>query len=227
MFFLGTIGLYSQADDILDKDEWLLQDDFSKLEIEEWKRFKYFESQLKISVAPQNQKDIELKSYAKDSLKILKVKLFAFRILESKNLLEHDIAENPDYYLAFLRKLKESDLKRSEYLFLENKLAFLTTQVAEQKYGTSRIINVLLGLVVAGMVFFVSRLLHRKNQHVIVDLSKQEKNVQGLILQGKSNKQIASELFISLSTVKTHITNIYGKLQVSSRQELLQKTQNS
>jgi len=48
-----------------------------------------------------------------------------------------------------------------------------------------------------------------------------------LILQGKSNKEIANELFISLSTVKTHITNIYNKLKVSSRQELLRKTQNS
>ncbi|NHF60928.1 response regulator transcription factor [Flavobacteriaceae bacterium TP-CH-4] len=58
------------------------------------------------------------------------------------------------------------------------------------------------------------------------DLSKQEQNVQQLILQGKSNKQIAEELFISLSTVKTHITNIYNKLQVSGRKELLQRHQN-
>jgi ATP/maltotriose-dependent transcriptional regulator MalT len=83
-----------------------------------------------------------------------------------------------------------------------------------------------LGLLVAGLLVFVFH-LKRKRGYVQVDLSKQEKNVQGLILEGKSNKEIANELFISLSTVKTHITNIYSKLQVSSRQELLQKTQNS
>ncbi|HDZ13708.1 MAG TPA: response regulator transcription factor [Pricia sp.] len=38
-------------------------------------------------------------------------------------------------------------------------------------------------------------------------------------------KEIANELFISLSTVKTHITNIYGKLKVSGRQELLRRFQ--
>ncbi|MGB7394497.1 MAG: LuxR C-terminal-related transcriptional regulator, partial [Pricia sp.] len=43
---------------------------------------------------------------------------------------------------------------------------------------------------------------------------------------GKSNKEIAGELFISISTVKTHITNIYGKLKVSSRKELLHRIKN-
>jgi DNA-binding CsgD family transcriptional regulator len=36
----------------------------------------------------------------------------------------------------------------------------------------------------------------------------------------KSNKEIASELFISHNTVKTHINNIYKKLAISNREEL-------
>jgi DNA-binding CsgD family transcriptional regulator len=168
-----------------------------------------------------------MKSYAKDSLQILMVKLIGIKQLDNKDLLEKDIAKNPDYYMALLTELKESDIERSEYLFLENKLAFLTTEVAENKYAASKIMNVLLGLAVAGLVFFVFRLRNRRNTVPISDLSKQEKNIQGLILKGKSNKEIANELFISLSTVKTHITNIYSKLQVSSRQELLQKMQKS
>ncbi|THV59370.1 response regulator transcription factor [Flagellimonas alvinocaridis] len=55
-------------------------------------------------------------------------------------------------------------------------------------------------------------------------LSKQETLVHGLIVQGKSNKEIANELFISLSTVKSHITSIYGKLNVTGRQELLKNS---
>ncbi|WP_099546353.1 response regulator transcription factor [Maribacter sp. 4G9] len=58
------------------------------------------------------------------------------------------------------------------------------------------------------------------------DLSKQERNIRYLILEGKSNKEIANELFISLSTVKSHISNIYSKLRVSDRRELLQKYRN-
>ena len=44
--------------------------------------------------------------------------------------------------------------------------------------------------------------------------------IQEKIAEGKSNKEIASELFISLSTVKTHINNLYKKLDVSSRDDL-------
>ena len=38
-----------------------------------------------------------------------------------------------------------------------------------------------------------------------------------LIAQGKSNQEIADELFISLKTVKTHVSNILSKLQVQDR----------
>jgi DNA-binding CsgD family transcriptional regulator len=48
-------------------------------------------------------------------------------------------------------------------------------------------------------------------------LSTQEKKVLALILDNKSNKEIASEMFVSLSTVKSHINNLYKKLQVNSR----------
>ncbi len=49
--------------------------------------------------------------------------------------------------------------------------------------------------------------------------SEREKEVAGLLLQGKSNKQIALALGISASTVEYHLKNIYKKLQVSSRTE--------
>ena len=44
-----------------------------------------------------------------------------------------------------------------------------------------------------------------------------------LVLQGKSNKQIALSLAISIRTVEFHLKNIYAKFQVSSRIELLLK----
>jgi len=54
-----------------------------------------------------------------------------------------------------------------------------------------------------------------------VPLSKREEEVLKLVLQGKSNKQIALSLDISVRTVEFHLKNVYTKFQVSSRIELI------
>ncbi len=55
------------------------------------------------------------------------------------------------------------------------------------------------------------------------DVSKREREIIDLLLDGKSNKEIACELFISYNTVKTHVKNIYRKLEVSNRVQLVHK----
>ncbi len=50
-------------------------------------------------------------------------------------------------------------------------------------------------------------------------ISAREKEVLQLLVQGRSNKSIASQLFISDRTVERHVSNIYNKLGVSSRAE--------
>lgn len=50
-------------------------------------------------------------------------------------------------------------------------------------------------------------------------LTAQEKKVLQLLVDGKSYKMIAAELFVAVDTVKTHITNIYAKLHVHSGTE--------
>lgn len=51
------------------------------------------------------------------------------------------------------------------------------------------------------------------------NLSDREIEILQLLGQGKTNKEIAQELFISINTVKVHINNVYKKLGVSSRTE--------
>jgi len=53
------------------------------------------------------------------------------------------------------------------------------------------------------------------------DLSKRERDVVELLLQGKSNKQIAITLGIAETTVEFHLRNVYAKLQVRSRTEAI------
>lgn len=54
-------------------------------------------------------------------------------------------------------------------------------------------------------------------------LSKREYEVLCKIAKGHSNKEIASLLFVSESTIKTHVSNVYSKLNVKRRTQAIQK----
>ena len=58
---------------------------------------------------------------------------------------------------------------------------------------------------------------------VVTKLTAREIEILSYLEQGWSNKEIAAKIFLSLDTVKFHIKNIYLKLQVSSRAELIVK----
>ena len=51
-------------------------------------------------------------------------------------------------------------------------------------------------------------------------LTEREREVMRLIARGYSYKEVARELFISIKTVETHMSNVLRKLQLSSRHEL-------
>jgi DNA-binding NarL/FixJ family response regulator len=62
------------------------------------------------------------------------------------------------------------------------------------------------------------RMRERKTSPQLVEpLTEREKEVLSLVGQGASNKEIASELFITERTARTHVSNILGKLGLSSR----------
>lgn len=56
------------------------------------------------------------------------------------------------------------------------------------------------------------------------NLTSKEKEVTLMILDKKKNQEIANEMFVELSTIKTHINNIYKKVGVKNRKELFNKT---
>lgn len=56
-----------------------------------------------------------------------------------------------------------------------------------------------------------------KQSSLMEPLTPREREVLVLLVAGRSNPEIADQLVISITTVKTHVKNIFGKLQVTSR----------
>ena len=52
-------------------------------------------------------------------------------------------------------------------------------------------------------------------------LSKRETEILRMIAEGKKRSEVAEELFIELETVKSHVKNIYTKLDVHSRSKAI------
>lgn len=85
-------------------------------------------------------------------------------------------------------------------------------------------------LIVLGIGFFAKTYFNNQpkpEEDITLKLTDKEKEIAALIVQGKTNKEIANDLCISLSTVKTHINNLYKKSSVSSRTELTDLMQNT
>lgn len=59
--------------------------------------------------------------------------------------------------------------------------------------------------------------LEKINRHLLSPLSEREFTVVQHIYNGRTNNQVAGELFLSLNTIKVHIKNAYLKLDASSR----------
>jgi len=55
------------------------------------------------------------------------------------------------------------------------------------------------------------------NRHLLSPLSEREFEIVQLIYEGITNNQIAEKLFVSVNTVKTHLKNIYLKLDANTR----------
>ena len=56
-----------------------------------------------------------------------------------------------------------------------------------------------------------------------LNLTNREYDVLQLLTKGHSNAEIAESLFLSLSTVKTHVSNLFVKMDVKSRAQAIEK----
>jgi DNA-binding NarL/FixJ family response regulator len=76
---------------------------------------------------------------------------------------------------------------------------------------------------VAAKVLQMFRLQNSVTNNEFIGLSEREKEVLALLVKGKTYKTIATECFISIDTVSTHVRHIYEKLHVHSKGEAVAK----
>jgi DNA-binding CsgD family transcriptional regulator len=93
-------------------------------------------------------------------------------------------------------------------------------------YLTGAAIVALLTGILLTRKYFINKIEIATDTNIPGTLTAKELSILQLICEGKSNKEIAAINFIELSTVKTHINNIYGKLGVKNRREAMKACQN-
>lgn len=156
--------------------------------------------------------------------------LYVYAFLSDRRSILHgyylaDIKEN-DYYEKLLARLKESypdtpytkqyeaELKSDQFLMSEH------TGPKPLPWWFYLVGGIALVSIVGNFYFFGKWKRQHSRKKERENLSNQEEKVLQLILDNKTNKEIASDIFVSVSTVKTHVNNIYKKLGVSSRDEV-------
>jgi DNA-binding CsgD family transcriptional regulator len=127
---------------------------------------------------------------------------------------ESDILKNPAFYQKYLRKWKSQD---NEYF-----RAFRAQIPIKDKPGILLFILIGIGIVLAGSgTFFYFRSQKKVPSNSYQSLTVQERKIFSLLKDGRSNKEISEECAISISTVKSHVNNIYAKLNISSRTDVM------
>jgi DNA-binding NarL/FixJ family response regulator len=62
--------------------------------------------------------------------------------------------------------------------------------------------------------------IHARSNSALAKLTQAEMNILHVLATGQSYSAIAATLYISVNTVRTHVRNIYRKLQVHSWKEI-------
>ena len=133
----------------------------------------------------------------------------------NKSKFETNIKGNTAFYQKFSEKWKNEDS-----VYFKN----LRAKIPIKKHTFNNQIIWIFGLLLSfGLGFLLNnRLKNRKSQSqkLIQSLSVQERKIYNLLKEGKSNKEISEEFHIGISTVKSHVSSIYNKLNVKSRKEI-------
>jgi len=128
---------------------------------------------------------------------------------------QSDYLKDPEFYEAFLSKWENEN--SSYFNSFQQKFPIANNNLANNKSTKYAIL-----LVSAAGILFISVFIYfKKKDQRVKQLSIQERKIFDLIRNGLSNKEISAECNIELTTVKSHVSNIYSKLKIKSRKEAI------
>jgi len=125
------------------------------------------------------------------------------------------------FLLLFFSSKKDNSISTYKEGETSVVLVDLTKTESEPNYQFIYGMSLLL-LAIGLLLFFLfsNKQKEEAESEWLTRLSKKENEILPLVFQNMSNKEIANELCISTSTVKSHINNIFKKLNIKSRAEL-------
>lgn len=160
--------------------------------------------------------------------------LYALWHIEEKNT---DFIQNSKFYFDFEKRINKQfplTFYSEAYSTLLNDLIGFRDMVCEipevRAKWKDKVLILLsaLVLVLFVLVFYYKQKLiqltteNSFSKHSFLSLTDKEKEILKLLAEGKTNKEIALELYVELSTVKTHINSIYKQLKLSNRKEAIE-----
>lgn len=177
--------------------------------------------------------ELYIRNYTNEAKNAL-VGLYALYHIEGKDT---DFLRNSEFYFNFEERLNKdysgtvhtqaySELLKGLVGFRE----FVCEMPGVQPKWKDRLIlieAIVIFLLLVVLVWVLRKLKKDRNkgdeslvrERLYEGLTSKQQEILKLLAQGKTNKEIAQELFVELSTVKTHINNVYRQLGVGSRQE--------
>lgn len=128
-----------------------------------------------------------------------------------KSDFESNYSSNISFYKSYIKKWKNNNstyfIKFREQLPVKN-----------ERKGMYPFLSVFI-FIIFGLVFYYYVRGKKKNR--IKSLSVQEKKILAVLQKGATNQQISDEFNIGINTVKSHVSNIYSKLKIKSRNEIM------
>ena len=159
---------------------------------------------------------------------LAELSIYAFLSDRSNNFHDYyleDLYTNP-YYNDLSERLTSFYPNSAYTKQYENEIASdtfsINTSAKKSNQWSYYLILLVCGISIILNIFLLLKLFKKKRTKKIdlkASLTKQEQNILQLLLENKSNKDIAETLFVSVSTVKTHVNNIFKKLNIQTRSE--------